>query len=128
MPKLPDEVKAAIDKATLYCIATADNNAVSNVIYVSYLKYLDDETIVVADNKFFKTRANIDSNKKMAFVVLDADTRKSYQVKGIVEIYTEGEKYQSVVKWVHIKHPEMTPKAAMYLQVDEVYCGSERLA
>ncbi len=68
-----------------------------NVIFVSFLKYLDDETIVIADNKFSKTRTNIDNNPNLSFVVLDADTKKSYQIKGSVEYLTEGDIYQPVV-------------------------------
>ena len=128
MATLPDVVKTAIDKASSACVATADKNAITNVVYVSYLKYLDDETIVIADNKFAKTRSNLDSNPKLAFVVLDADTKKSYQVKGSVECLTDGEIYQSVVDWVHIKKPELTAKAAIYIQVEEVYCGAEKIA
>ncbi len=128
MAKLSKEVKTAIDKAATACVATADSHAIANVIYVSYLKYLDDETIVIADNKFGKTRENLESNPKLAFVVLDADTKKAYQVKGSVERYSEGDKYQSVVDWVHIKHPETTPKVALYVQVDAVYCGIEQIA
>ncbi|MGZ8947711.1 MAG: pyridoxamine 5'-phosphate oxidase family protein, partial [Methylococcaceae bacterium] len=118
----------AIDKAATACVATADKNAIANVVYVTYLKYLDDETVVIADNKFLKTRENLDNNPKLAFVVLDADTKKSYQVKGTVTFYTAGDKYQSVVDWVHVNHPQMTPKAAIYLQVEDVYCGAEKLA
>jgi len=128
MAKLPEEVKTAIDKAATACVATADNNAVSNVVYVSYLKYQDDETIVIADNKFGKTRDNLNNNPKLAFVVLDSDTKKAYQIKGVVKTYSEGEKYQSVVDWVHAKKPQTTPKAALYVQVEEVYCGSEQMA
>ena len=128
MATLPVAVKTAIDKASIACVATADNNAMSNVVYVSYLKYLDDETIVIADNKFSKTRSNLDSNPKLSFVVLDPDTHKSYQVKGSVVCYTDGDNYQSVVDWVHMKKPELTPKAAFYLHVEEVYCGAEKIA
>jgi predicted pyridoxine 5'-phosphate oxidase superfamily flavin-nucleotide-binding protein len=128
MAKLPDEVKIAIDKATSVCVATADSNAVANVVYVSYIKYQDEETIVIADNKFNKTRMNLNNNPKLAFVVLDIDTKKAYQVKGTVTAYSEGEKYQAVVKWVNIKHPQTTPVAALYVDVEEVYCGSEKIA
>lgn len=128
MATLPDVVKKAIDKAAAVCVATVSNDALANVVYVSYLKYLNDETIVIADNKFLKTRSNLDSNPNLSFVVLDADTKKSYQVKGTVECLTEGDIYQSVVDWVHLKKPELTPKAAFYMQVDEVYCGAEKIA
>jgi predicted pyridoxine 5'-phosphate oxidase superfamily flavin-nucleotide-binding protein len=128
MAKLPEEVKTAIDNAATACVATADNNAVSNVVYVSYLKYEDDETIVIADNKFRKTRENLAINPKLACVVLNADTKKAYQIKGTVKRYSEGNRYQAVVDWVHVKHPQMTPKAVLYVQVEEVYCGGEQIA
>lgn len=128
MATLPNEVKTAIDKAKTVCVASADKNAVPNVVYVSYFKYQDDETMVIADNKFAKTRSNLDTNPLLSLVVLDSDTKKSYQVKGSVVCYTEGDNYQSVVDWVHLKKPELTPKAAFYLQVEEVYCGGEKIA
>ncbi len=65
MAILPEEVKTAIDKATTACVVTADANAVANVVYVSYLKYQDNETIVIADNKFNKTRINLNNNPKL---------------------------------------------------------------
>lgn len=128
MVKLPEEVKTAIDKAANVCVATTDARAVANVVYVSYLKYQDDETIIIADNKFSKTRENLSMNPKLSFVVLDTDTKKSYQVKGTVTSYFEGEQYQSVVDWVHVKHPQTTPFSALYVEVEEVFCGSEKIA
>ncbi len=128
MAKLPEEVKTAIDKAVNVCVATTDASAVANVVYVSYLKYQGDETIIIADNKFGKTRQNLSTNSKLSFVVLDTDTKKSYQVKGTVTSYSEGEQYQSVVDWVHVKHPQTTPFAALYVEVEEVFCGSEKIS
>jgi predicted pyridoxine 5'-phosphate oxidase superfamily flavin-nucleotide-binding protein len=128
MAKLPEEVKTAIDKAVNVCVATTDASAVANVVYVSYLKYQGDETIIIADNKFGKTRQNLNANSKLSFVVLDTDTKKSYQVKGTVTSFSEGEQYQSVVDWVHVKHPQTTPFAALYVEVEEVFCGSEKIS
>lgn len=128
MAKLPEVVKTAIDKCTLASVATADNHEMPNVVYVSYLKYQDDETVILANNKFVKTSNNLENNSQIAFVVLDSDTKKSYQIKGKARTLTNGEIYESVVKWVHEKKPDVTPKAAVCIQVEEVYCGSERLA
>ncbi len=128
MAKLSEQVKTAIDKAATVCVATVDTDAVANVVFVSYLKYQDDETIIIADNKFNKTRINLNNNPKLAFVVLDTETKKSYQIKGSVKSYTVGDKYQAVVDWVHLKHPQTTPVAAIYVTVEEVYCGSEKIA
>jgi len=127
MPKLPEEVLVALKKTNPICIATSDKSGKPNLIYVTYLKAHDDSTIVLADNKFEKTRKNLDENPVAAFVVLDPDSKKAYQIKGPVSCYTEGGKYDEVVEWVHTNHPQMTPKAAFYMNVEEVYSGAEKL-
>jgi len=128
MIKLTPEVKTAIEKTDPICIATADKNGVPNIVYIKCLKAVDDETVVISDNKFFKTRINLDANPVLAFVVLDKDTKKAYQVKGRVKCFTEGAKFDETVKWVHEKFPHLSPKAAFFMKVDEVYCGAERLS
>lgn len=127
MAKLPEEVKIAINKTDKTYVATADYNAVS-VVCVSHLKYQGDETVVIADNKFGKMRANLNSRIKLAFAVQDLDTKKAYQVKGIARLYFEGEKYQAAVRWIHDRYPNITPKIALYIQVQEIFCGNEQIA
>ncbi len=128
MAKLPDIVKKTIDKISLVSVATADKNGIPNVVIVTYIKCIDDETVLIVDNKFDKTRTNLEENNKLAFVIYDPDIDKSYQVKGRVDIVTNGELFQSVVDWVHVKHPHMNAKAAVVLHVEEVYSGSQKLA
>ncbi len=128
MVKLSAEVLTAIEKTKPTCIATADKNGVPNLVYVTYIKAVDDKTLVVADNKFVKTRSNLDSNPVMSVVVLDPDTKKAYQIKCSAECVTEGIGYDEVADWVHENRPEMTPNAAFYLKPFEIYCGAERLA
>ncbi|MDC7219771.1 MAG: pyridoxamine 5'-phosphate oxidase family protein [Spirochaetales bacterium] len=128
MSKMSNEVLDAISKTMPTCLATASADGNPNLVYVTYIKALDGDTLVVADNKFEKTRENLDSNPVMSVVVLDPDTRKAYQLKCKAETVTEGKKYDDVVEWVHVNHPQMTPKAGVYLTVDEVYCGADKLA
>lgn len=128
MAKLIPEIKTAMEKTNPVCIATADKNGTPNIVYVTFLKAYDDETILIADNKFSKTGINLKSNPVLSFVVLDPDARKAYQVKGKAEYITEGEKYDYAVEWVHGLRPELTPKAGVYVSVDEIYCGAEKLA
>ena len=128
MPKLTEEVLAAIEKTTPTCIATASPDGFPNIVYVTYIKAVDKDTLVVADNKFDKTRRNLDANPCMSVVVFDPDERKSYQMKCRAECVAEGERFHGVVDWVHADHPQMTPKAAFFLTVEEVYCGPDRLS
>lgn len=128
MIKIPEEVKVAINKTSPVCIATTDNEHVPNIVYVTFLKYIDDTTVVIADNKLAKTKDNILSNSNLSFVVLDPDTKKSYQLKGKVEYLQEGEKFEDVVKWVHEKRPNLHPKGAVYVSITEIFSGDKKIA
>ena len=123
MAKLPEAVKKAIDKQDVFPIATCNSDGVSNVVYITYLKVIDDETVLIADNYFDKTRSNIKSNPKMAFVVRDKD-KGSFQIKGTVERLTDGSVFEEMQEWVRNDLPRV---AAVVLHVEEVYNGAKQL-
>ena len=123
MAKLPEAVKKAIDKQDVFPIATCSSEGVSNVVYVAYLKTTDDETVLIADNYFDKTRSNILSNPKMSFAVRDKD-KGSFQIKGNVERLTDGPVFEEMQEWVRDDLPRV---AAVVLHVEEVYNGAKRL-
>lgn len=121
MAKLTTEIKNAIEKQEIFPVATTSQDNVPNVIYVKYLKVVDDQTILLADNYFGKTRENILTNGNVAFVVLD-DEKGSYQVKGKSQRIVSGPMFDEVQKWV----PDKLPKeAAVVIQVDQIYNGAE---
>ncbi|MCD4781171.1 MAG: pyridoxamine 5'-phosphate oxidase family protein [Candidatus Omnitrophica bacterium] len=127
MIKIPEEVKIAIDKTNPICIATVNSENIPNIIYVTFLKYINDTTVVIADNKFVKTRNNVLSNSNLSFVVLDPETKKSYQLKGKTEYIQEGEKYQDVFNWVQEERPNLRPKGALYVTIDEIFSGDKKI-
>lgn len=128
MIKIPEEVKVAIGKTSPVCIATVNSEYIPNIIYVTFLKCINDTTIVIADNKLAKTKANILANSNLAFVVLDPDTKKAYQLKGKVEYLEDGEKYQEVVNWVHEKKTTLDAKGALYVTINEIFSGDKKIA
>ncbi|MGP8319606.1 MAG: pyridoxamine 5'-phosphate oxidase family protein [Methanosarcinaceae archaeon] len=121
MVKMPQEVKETIEKQNPVPVATVDADGVPNVAFVGLLKILDDETILIADNFFNKTEANIKSNPKISLVAYDSYAKKSYQVKGSVELLTSGLIYEDMVKWVHSKNANLPAKAAVVMHVEEVF-------
>ena len=127
MMKIPKEVKTAIDKTKPTCVATVNSEYIPNIIYVAFLKYINDTTVVIADNKLAKTKNNVLSNSNLSFVVLDPETKKSYQLKGKVEYVQNGEKYQDVVKWVQEKRPDIQPKGALYVTIEEIFSGDKKI-
>ena len=121
MAKIPDAVKKAISKQELFCVATSTSKGIPNIVYVKYLKVVDDETILIADNYLNKTRDNILNNGKIAFVVLDEE-KGSFQIKGTAERLTKGAMFDEVQRWASDKLPRA---AAIVMHIEEIYNGAE---
>ena len=128
MAKMPAEVRTVVEKVTPYPIATASPEGKPNLVYVSFLRVLDDETLQIADNFFNKTRANLDANPLLTVTCLDPESKKCYQIKGSCQVFTSGPEYCQCVEWVRGVRGTMTPKAAVNMTIEEMYAGAERLA
>lgn len=86
MVKMPPKIKDIVAKQKSLPIATADKSGKPNVVFVTMWKILGDETLLFVDNLYNKTRKNIEANPNMAIVAYDGDAKKSYQLKGTVDI------------------------------------------
>jgi uncharacterized protein len=116
--KLPDSVITALDNLTTPVIfATADNLGLPNVIYCTPCMRAGDETLLLADNYFVKTRANAQSGSQGSILFLTPEW-KAYQVKGTLEYLTGGPLFDQMRATVDAKHPRV---AAVVLHVGEVY-------
>lgn len=125
MSKLPEVVSKAWDeKKGPVILSTVDTNSVPNSIYATCVSKFDEETLVVADNYFDKTRSNILAGSKGSILFITEED-KAYQVKGTIEYLKEGPVFDDMKKWNPEKHPG---HAAAALKVEEVYSGSEKLA
>lgn len=123
MAKLPDAVKKAISKQDVFPVATSNQDRMPNVVYIKYLKVVDDQTVLIADNYLNKTRDNILGNGNVAFAVRDVE-KGSFQIKGTARRLTEGAMFDEVRQWVPDKMPRL---AAVVMQVKEIYNGAERI-
>ena len=92
-----------------------------NAVWVSCYRLLDDERLVIADNYFDKTRANIMENPRVAVTAL-SDEIGSVQVKGTCERLTEGSEYEDMLTWVSGNHPRT---AACVIRIEEIWNGSK---
>ncbi len=123
MAKLTADVKKAISLQEVFPVATCNQDGIPNVVYIKYLKVIDDQTILITDNYLSKTRDNIINNGKIAFVVLDSD-KGSYQIKGTSKRLEKGPMYNEIQRWV----PERYPRAAaVVMKVKEIYKGAGRI-
>ncbi|MBN2178820.1 MAG: pyridoxamine 5'-phosphate oxidase family protein [Deltaproteobacteria bacterium] len=125
MSVLPEKVSKAWDERKGPVIfTTVDGGGVPNAIYATCVSKYDENTIVIADNFFDKTRKNIVAGSRGS-VLFITDEDEAFQLKGIIEYHTEGIIFEDMKKWNPTQHPG---NAAAALRVEEVYSGSERLA
>ena len=125
MTVLPEEVKEAWDNhEDAIVLTTTDKTGTPNAIYATCVKRIADDKLVVADNYFSKTRANILSGSSGSILFITSEG-KSYQVKGSIEYCTDGSVFDDMKKWLDPKYPGV---AATVLTVENVYSGAEQLA
>ncbi len=124
MKSLPEKVSKAWElRKNAVVFSTVDVNGVPNSIYVKSVSKYNDSHFVIADNYFDKTRKNILSGSK-ACILFITDEGKSYQLKGSVSYLQSGDIFNDMKKWNSTQHPG---HAAVCLEVQEVYSGSEKI-
>lgn len=124
MKVFPETVQQAwVNRDGPVVLATTGADGQPNAIYANSVREFGDDTLVIADNYFHKTRANILAGSKGALVFLTKE-RKSYQIKGSFTYHTTGPVFDDMKTWNPAKHPGV---AAAALKVEQIYCGAERL-
>ena len=122
--KLSQEViQAWEDRNGPVIFTTVDAEGNPNAIYATCVGRFDESTLVIADNYFDKTRANI-KNGSRGSVLFITKGNKAYQVKGVLEYHTEGALFDFMKSWNPEKHPG---HAAAVLRVEEVFSGAKKL-
>jgi predicted pyridoxine 5'-phosphate oxidase superfamily flavin-nucleotide-binding protein len=123
---LPEVVSQAWDgREGPVVLVTMDKAGTPNAIYATCVGKFDEETLVVADNYFGKTRANLLEGDARGVILFITGDNAAYQVKGTLSYHTSGPVFDFMKTWNPEKHPG---HAAAALKVEEVYKGSERLA
>ena len=125
MTLLPEVVREAWEnREGPIVLATADAGGNLNAIYATCVHRAGDDMLIVADNFFNKTRANILAGSRGSLLFITKEG-KSYQVKGRIEYHTEGEVFDAMKRW---NPPQFPGHAAAVLKVEQVFSGGEQLA
>jgi predicted pyridoxine 5'-phosphate oxidase superfamily flavin-nucleotide-binding protein len=121
MVKMPSEVRETLEKQKPVPIATASKSGVPNVVFIGLLKIVDDETLMIADNFFYKTAVNLMENPKISILCYSSETKKSFQIKGNVTLCKEGENFNQMRDWVHGINNKLPAKACVMVKITEIY-------
>ncbi len=125
MTLLPEVVSQAWEQREgPVVLTTVDREGNPNAIYATCVRKVSEDTLVVADNFFNKTRANILAGSPASLLFITKEG-KSYQVKGHVEYHTEGAVFDEMKQWNPAKLPG---HAAVALKVDQAFSGEDLLA
>jgi predicted pyridoxine 5'-phosphate oxidase superfamily flavin-nucleotide-binding protein len=124
MTVLPDIVSQAWEQREgPIVLTTVDREGTPNAIYATCVRKFNEDTLVVADNFFNKTRANILAGSKASLLFITKEG-KAYQVKGRLEYHTDGPVFDAMKQW----NPDRLPgHAAAALKVEHVFSGGEQL-
>lgn len=119
MVKLTSDIKDSLAAAKLAWLATATKDGTPNVVVVAALRLLDDETLLISDQYFLKTLANLTENPKAA--VSWWSDKGGFQVKGTAAVHTGGPVFKDNVEWMKVKWPRYTPKGAVLVKITDAY-------
>jgi len=124
MAALPAQVlQAWEEREGPVVLTTVDANGKPNAIYATCTALYGTDRVVVADNYFAKTQANILAGSKGSLLFITKD-KKAYQIKGEIEYLKDGPIFDDMKQWNPTKHPG---HAAAAVTVEEVYSGAEKL-
>ena len=124
MTLLPDIVSQAWEQREgPIVLTTVDREGTPNAIYATCVRKFSPSMLVVADNFFNKTQANILSGSKGSLLFITKEG-KSYQIKGRIEYHTEGQVFDDMKQW----NPSRLPgHAAAALIAEQVFSGGEQI-
>jgi hypothetical protein len=129
--KIPENVKDSFNrslKGRRVIFATASRDGIPNAVPIGIGRFADDETVLIVDNYFLKTRANLEKNPQAAITFWDMVEKDgklvnndAFQLKGKVRIESSGPLYEKVKAEVKAIRNEFPAKAIVLMKVDEIF-------
>jgi len=119
MVTLTDEIRESLAATKLVFLATSSKDRTPNVVPVGAFRILDDATLLISDQYFNKTLANLKENPKAS--ISWWGEKSGFQIKGTVTIHTNDEIFQQDVAWMKELRPQLKPKSAVILKITDVY-------
>lgn len=124
MANLPESVLRAWSRRegpTVF--STVSQDGIPNAVYATCVAILNRDTIVIANNYFDKTLANIQSGS-LGSLLFITDKQKSFQIKGSLEYHESGPIFDFMQCWNPPQHPG---NGAAALRIKEVWSGAQRI-
>ncbi len=120
---MSQRMQELFNKVSTVVLTTATPDGNPNAVPVGAKKILDPETILISDQFFNKTLANMKANPKVAVTYWEG--YEGYQLKGTVTIETSGKRFEETAKWIEDISARagfpLKSKGAVILKIDEIF-------
>lgn len=119
MVTLTPEIKESLQATKLAFLATASKSGIPNVVPIAAFKVRDKETLLISDQYFNKTLANLKENKEIALSWWAE--KGGFQIKGTVTLHTNDEVFRENLAWMKESWPKFSPKSAVLVKITDMY-------
>ncbi|MDD1694508.1 MAG: pyridoxamine 5'-phosphate oxidase family protein [Methanoregula sp.] len=119
MITLTQEIKESLAGTKIVFFATASKNSIPNVVPIAAFKVLDNGTMLISDQYFNKTLANMKENPAIALSWWGE--KGGFQIKGTVTVHTDDEIFRQNIAWMKESWPKFSPKSAVLVKITGVY-------
>ena len=119
--RIPTDIQEVMNEDRAFVFATASKSAIPNINVIGIKQIEDDETVLLADNYFDKTLANIKENTEAAILTKNAEKKLWYQLKGTCQYINEGPRYEKFKEWVKSKRETLPAKGMVIFKVKQIY-------
>jgi len=119
--KIPQDIQKIMNEDEAFAFATTSKTGIPNINMIGIKKIENDETVLLADNYFYKTLSNIKENSKASILTKKAEDKKWYQLKGTCQYVHEGQKYEEFKKWVKSKKETLPAKGMVIFKVEQIF-------
>lgn len=120
---MTERMQRLFEKVDVVVLGTSTVDGTPNAVPVGAKKIIDPETILISNQYFNKTLANMKSNPKVTVMFWHGG--EGYQLKGHVTIETSGKRFEDTARWIEVRSRERgvkrKSKGAVILEIEEIY-------
>ena len=123
MAQMTERMQELFNKVRTAVLATATGDGRPNEVPSGAKKIIDAETILISDQYFKKTLANMKENPQVSLIYWEG--REGYQLKGTVTIETSGQRYEDTARWIVDLITKfglpLKSKGAIIVKIEKIY-------
>ena len=123
MAIMTERMQELFSKVRTIVLSTATKDGKPNAVPIGAKKIIDAETILISDQYFNKTLANMEINPQASLMYWEG--REGYQLKGSVIIETSGQRYEDTARWIDELGAKfglpLKSKGAIIFKIEEIY-------